>query len=140
MTGEPWRYQLRVYLPEAEARAARDGRLPGPLAEVLRRHEAIALSQLDAFEAYVAEAEREGVERYPLYRWTKATVADAAMRAKHGGAFAIRVRGAEVYDKAEADALEVDLRPLVDDGVVERLTRHDTDPEKNIPVPPEYRG
>lgn len=106
---------IRVFLSEARAHEARAGRLPAPLAEILTRHAATMISQLDAFEAYVAEAEREGVESYPLYRWTKATVDDPAMRAKHGVSFAIRAHGAEVYNRAVADLLEADLRPLVDD-------------------------
>ena len=137
---EQWQYQLRVYLSEPQAESARVGQPPAPLAAILAKHNATMVSQLDAFETYVAEAEREGVETYPLYRWTKATVADPAMRAKHGVAFAIRAHGAEVYDRAVADLLEADLRPLVDDGTVERMSKHDTNPAKNIPIPDEYRS
>ena len=136
----PWQYQLRVYLSEPEAQSARSGQPPAPLAEILSKHDATMVSQLDAFEAYIAEAEREGIENYPLCRWTKATVADPEMRAKHGVSFAIRAHGEEVYAKSVADPLEADLRPLVDNGIVDRMSKHDTNSAKNIPIPEEYRS
>jgi hypothetical protein len=138
-----WQYQLRIYLPAELARVARmEGRAPElrPLVEVLDAHGAAMLSQLDAFEAYVTEAEREGVDGYPLYRWTKATVEDPDKRLKHLKAFALHVAGREVYPVETADALEAALRPLVVVGLIERLSRHDTNPANNLPVPPEYRG
>jgi hypothetical protein len=137
-----WRHQLRVYLPEDLADAARTGGgAPAlrPLLEILAAHRATLVSQLDAFEGYVAEAERAGPEGFPLYRWTKATLDDPAKRLKHKQAFAVRVAGEEVYAKAPADALEAELRPLVGGGAVLRLSRHDTDPANNLAVPAEYR-
>jgi hypothetical protein len=109
-----------------------------PLTDVLNEHGATLVSQLDAFEDYVAEAERKGPEEFPLYKWTKATLEDAEKRAKHKKAFALRVSGEEVYPGGVADALEAALRPLVG-GVVERMSRHDTDPANNLAVPAEYR-
>jgi hypothetical protein len=111
-----------------------------PLADVLGARGATLVSQLDAFEAYVAEAEREGMDKYPLYRWTKATLDDPAKRAKHARAFAVRIAGQEVYPKVAADALENALRPLVGGELVERLSRHDTNPANNPAVPAEYRS
>ncbi len=137
-----WRHQLRIYLPEELAGVARtDGEAPvlRPLADILNEHRATLVSQLDAFEAYVVEAEREGPEQYPLYKWTKATIEDPAKRLKHMKAFALHVSGAEVYAKEMADALEAALRPLVGGGLVERMSRHDTNPVSNLAVPAEYR-
>ncbi|TCZ64320.1 hypothetical protein [Roseicella aquatilis] len=139
---EPWQYQIRLYLGDdlaALARETPDSPALRPLAEILRRHDAAMLSQLDAFEAYVAEAEREGPEGYPLHRWTRATLEDPERRRKHARAFALRIGGAEVYPRDRADALEAALRPLVG-GLIERLSRHDTNPAGNLPVPEEYRG
>lgn len=141
--GTEWRYQLRVYLTDELADLARADRgAPAlrPLADVMDKHDAELVSQLDAFEGYVAEAEREGPEKYPLYKWTKATVEDAAKRLKHKKAFALRVSGEEVYAKEVADALEAALRPLVGGGPVERMSRHDTNPANNLAVPAEYRS
>jgi hypothetical protein len=45
-----------------------------------------------------------------------------------------------VYGREAADALEADLRGLVGGGVVTRISRHDTNPANNIPVPEHLRG
>lgn len=142
VTGQ-WRYQLRVYLTDDLAEVARCDRGAaelGPLTAVLDRHDATLASQFDAFSEYVAEAEAGGTDQFPLYKWTKATLEDPAKRAKHIGAFAVRVGGEEVYPQAAADALEADLRALVGGGVVARMSRHDTNPANNLPVPAAYRG
>lgn len=97
-----WQHQLRIYLPEEVAKIARtDAKAPAlkRLADVLAAHRATLVNQLDAFEAYVAEAEREGLDKYPLYKWTKATLEDPAKRLKHIKAFAVRVEDREVYSE-----------------------------------------
>ena len=135
---EQWQYQVRIDLADEMAETARrdpgDPAL-GPLVDVLRRHDAALTCQYDAFAGYVAEAEREGAEGYPLYRWTKATIEDPAKKAKYTKSFTLYVHGREVYPKEEADALEAELRPLVGGGVVTRLAKHDTNPANN-PQPP----
>lgn len=142
MSGQ-WRYQLRVYLSDELAEAARSGSDNSalkPLTDILNKHHATLISQLDAFEDYVADAEKAGSEEFPLYRWTKATVEDPAKRAKHIKTFALHVSGDEVYAKESADALEADLQPIVGGGLVTRMSKHDTNPANNLHVPPEYRS
>ena len=51
----------------------------------------------------------------------------------------VDVGGTEVYPKAEADALETDLEPLVGGRVVAAMTRHDTNPANNPQVPKRFR-
>ena len=106
---------------------------------ILKEHSATLVGQPDAFQDYVAEAEREGSEDFPLHRWTRATIDDSAKRRRHEKAFALRVAGEEVYARGMADALEAALRPLVGSGLVERVSRHDTDPANNLAMPSEYR-
>lgn len=139
---EQWQYQVRIDLADEAAEAARrspDDPTLGPLPDILRRHDAALRCQYDAFAGYVAEAEREGVEGYPLYRWTKATIEDPAKKAKYTKSFTLYVHGREVYPKEEADALEAELRPLVGGGVVTRLAKHDTNPANNPQPPARYR-
>jgi hypothetical protein len=139
---EQWQYQIRVYLDDAAAEIARtDPANPAlrPLAEILTHHDATLKSQFDAFAEYVAEAEKNGTDRYPLYRWTKLTIEDPAKKAQHSKSFALRAGGAEVYPKTTADALEAALQPLVGCGLVTRLSRHDTNPANNIPIPENLR-
>jgi hypothetical protein len=139
---EQWQYQLRLYLTDELAETARrDAGAPelGPLPQILEQHDATMKCQLDAFANYVAQAEANGVEGYPLYEWTKATIEDSIKRAKHLKSFALRVKGQEVYSKEEADALEADLQPLVDGTRITRLSRHDTNPASNPQMPERFR-
>lgn len=135
-------HQIRINLSDAFAETAR--RNPGdpslqPLTDILKRHRAAMKSVFDAFSDYVAQAERDGADLFPLYKWTKATIEDPAKKAKHTKAFTLYVDGEEVYDKKIADALEADLHPLVGGEIVTRLSRHDTDPANNPQMPERFR-
>ncbi|WP_114948912.1 hypothetical protein [Microvirga calopogonii] len=139
---EQWQYQLRIYLADELAEAARrDAATPilGPLPQILDKHDATMKCQLDAFSDYVAQAEADGVEGYPLYEWTKTTIEDPIKKAKHLKSFALHINGREVYPKQEADALEADLQPLVDGTRISRLSRHDTNPASNPQMPERFR-
>ena len=138
-----WKFQLRVVLVDDVARAVRDGGAhPGlqPLDEILIRHDAVLRCQYDAFAGYCAEAERHGVDRYPLYAWTKATIEDPVKKAKYVKSFTLYVDGDEVYDKHKADALEADLQPLVGGPAVTAMAKHDTNPANNPQPPKRYRS
>jgi len=139
---DQWHYQVRIDLAAELAEIAR--RDPGnpalrPLMDILVRHDAIAKCQFDAFADYVAEAERHGIESYPLYQWTKATIEDPVKKAKHLKSFTLYVQGCEVYGKEKADALEADLQPLVGGRLISRLLKHDTNPASNPQPPAHYR-
>lgn len=139
---EQWRYQVRIDLGDELAQVARrDPADPalGPLAGILAKHNVVMKSQYDAFAGYVAEAEQHGVNQYPLYKWTKATIEDPAKKAKYIKSFTLYVDGDEVYDKEKADALEAELRPLVDGETITRLAKHDTNPANNPQPPARYR-
>lgn len=137
-----WAYQIRVVLGDDVAAVARrdpsDSAL-APLAAILSRHNAALKCQYDAFAGYVAEAEAEGIDGYPLYRWTKDTIENPAKEAKYRKAFTLTIGGDEVYAKDKADALEADLAPLVGGDLVTRLTKHDTNPANNPQPPAKYR-
>lgn len=140
---EQWQYQLRVYLSDELAEVARSDHNNSalePLTDILNKHHAALVSQFDAFENYVAKAEKEGPEDFPLYKWTKATVDDPVKRAKHIKTFALHVSGNEVYAKEAADALEADLQPLVGGELITRVSKHDTNPANNLQVPADYRS
>ena len=133
-----WEYQIRIYLGDELAAVARnDSNDPSlkPLAEILAKHKAVLKCQFDAFADYVGEAEEHGTENYPRYEWTKATIETPAKKAKYIKSFTLYVDGDEVYAKEKAEALEKDLRPLVDAKLIERMSKHDTNPANN-PQPP----
>jgi hypothetical protein len=139
---EQWQYQVRIDLAEHLAEVARrdpaDAVL-APLPEILRRHDATLKCQFDAFAGYVAEAEKHGLEHYPLYHWTKATIENSAKKAKYLKSFTLYIGGNEVYPKDKADALEADLEPLAGGKLVTRLAKHDTNPANNPQPPARYR-
>jgi len=135
---EQWQYQLRIDVGDAVAELARlrpDDAAIEPLAAILAKHRAIMKSQYDAFAEYVAAAEEHGLDKFPLYEWTKATIENPAKKAKYLKSFTLYVDGNEVYAKAAADALEADLRPLVGGTLITRMSKHDTNPANN-PQPP----
>jgi hypothetical protein len=140
---EAWKYQIRIDLDDATAEAARRQRHHAsikPLEDILARHHAVLKCQFDAFADYVAEAEAQGVQNYPLYAWTKATIENPDKRAKYLKSFTLYVAGEEVYAKHLADALEADLQPLVAGGLIKRLAKHDSNPANNPQPPAQYRG
>jgi hypothetical protein len=100
---------------ELVRRKLRDPAL-APLFDIFAKHRAAPKCQFDAFAEYVATAEEQGVENYPLYRWTKATIEDPVKKAKYLKSFTLYVDDREVYAKEIADALEADLQPLAISG------------------------
>jgi hypothetical protein len=136
------KYQLRVTLNDGVAQVARNNPADvsiSPLTEILRRHDAALKCQFDAFADYVSEAEAKGIDKYPLYEWTKQTVEDPAKQAKYTKSFSLYVGGREVYEKDEAEALEAELKPLVGGPIVAQLFKYDSDPAHN-PQPPRKQG
>ena len=140
MTSE-WQYQLRFDVGDvgtAEAVRRGDPALRR-LFDVLTAHHALAKCQFDAFAEYVAEAEARGLQHYPLYAWTKATIENPAKKEKYLKSFTLYVGDQEVYAKETADALEADLQALAVSGLITRLSKYDTNPA-NSPQPPEAPG
>ena len=139
---EQWQYQLRIDVAEEHAERLRSQ--PGdpalaPLTAILRRHDAKAICQYDAFAGYLPRPSGRGSTQYPLYAWTKATIEDPAKKAKYLKSFTIYVDGEQVYPKEVADAIEAELMPLVGGGVVDRLHKYDTNPANNPQPPARYR-
>ena len=137
MTHE-WYHQIRINFSESAAQIMRNdpnGQKMVLLAEILKRHDATLRCQFDAFTEYVSEAERRGIENYPLYEWTKETITDPVKKTKYLKSFSVYVGRQEIYPKHEADALEADLKSMVNTGVIERIVKYDTDPTNN-PQPP----
>jgi hypothetical protein len=136
-----WQYQVRFDVHDTAAaesirRNLRDPAL-APLFDILTAHRAAPKCQFDVFAEYVAAAEENGTESYPLYRWTKATVEDPVKKEKYLKSFTLYVDDREVYAKEIADALEADLQPLERSGVINRISKFDTNPANN-PQPPEH--
>jgi hypothetical protein len=135
-----WQYQVRFDLndPAAAESMRKEQRHPAlaRLIAVLAEHRAVPRCQFDAFAQYVAAAEEQGLENYPLYQWTKATIENPAKKEKYLKSFAVYVDGQEVYAKEIADGLEAELQSLANSGLIARVSKYDTNPAKN-PQPPQ---
>jgi hypothetical protein len=137
-----WDYQIRLVLADDYATIAHDepdSPSLAPIKQILAGHHAALQSQFDAFAFYVDEAERQGPENFPLYKWTKATIEDPVKKAKHQKIFTLYVEGEEVYAKDKAEALEAELLPLVGGGIIEKISKYDTNPENNPQAPAHLR-
>jgi hypothetical protein len=134
-----WQYQVRFDVRDTAAAESIRRKFRDPtlalLFDILTAHRAAPKCQFDAFAEYVAAAEENGVENYPLYRWTKATIEDSAKKEKYLKSFTLYVDDREVYAKEIADALEADLQPLARSGLINRISKFDTNPANN-PQPP----
>jgi hypothetical protein len=137
-----WQYQIRINLNEGTAEVARrDPANPAlkPVTDILTKHNAALKCQFDAFADYVAEAEKQGTEKFPLYKWTKATIENPAKKEKYVKTFTLRVGGEEVYAKEIADALESELQPLVGGGLITQMAKFNTNPANNPQPPARFR-
>lgn len=140
---DQWEFQVRINMDDDIAEMARvdaDNATLKPLMDILNKHRATLKCQYDAFAGYVAEAEANGVEKYPLYSWTKETIEDPAKKAKYIKAFTLYIDGNEVYGKENAEALEADLQPLVGGKLIAQMTKHDTNPANNPQPPARHRN
>jgi len=134
-----WQYQVRFDVNDSAAaeslrRKLSDAAL-APLFAILAEHRAALKCQFDAFAEYVAAAEENGIENYPLYQWTKATIEDPAKKEKYLKSFTLYVDDREVYAKEIADALEADLQPVATSGLITRISKYDTNPANNPQSP-----
>ncbi|QQG37046.1 MAG: hypothetical protein HYS17_04585 [Micavibrio aeruginosavorus] len=133
-----WDYQVRINLADSFATVARanaaDPALK-PLTDVLSKYNATIKNQFDAFADFCREAEANGQTDSDLYRWTKQTVDNPEKQARYATRFTVYADGGkEVYDRAIADGLEADLRPLLG-GMITRINKFDSNPARN-PQPP----
>jgi hypothetical protein len=138
-----WQYQVRFDLndtamAESARRNIRDPAL-APLIDILAKHKAALKCQFDAFAEYVAAAEEHGVEKYPLYGWTKATIENAEKKEKYLKSFTLYVDDREVYAKEIADMLEAELQTFARSGLITRISVYDTNPANN-PQPRKHSG
>ena len=84
------------------------------------------------------EAEKNGIENYPLYTWTKKTIENKEKAKKHSLSFAFYYEEEQVYPKKIAEKLHNDLLVFYEAGVIKELRLIDTNPNNN-PQPPTQR-
>ena len=77
MTSNKWLYQVRIKLPQNFANDLRNDsklNLSKEINKIAKKHKPRPVCTLDGFLDYVKEAQKNGIEGYPLYHWTKSVV------------------------------------------------------------------
>ena len=138
-----WLYQVRIKVNAKLSDKLRERKLTGTSKEIYRiaeNYAAIPVCTFDAFCEYCKEAEREGIDKYPLYDWTKQVTKDPIKKQKHIKSFAFYAGNAQIYEKKIAEPLYTDLLNLYEGGLIEDLTLIDSNPENNPQPPKEIKA
>ena len=98
------------------------------------------MCQFDAFSGYVIEAEKNGVENYPLYKWTKATIENNEKKEKYLKSFTVYVKDSQIYSKGLADKIESELISIKKENkYITSISKFDTNPKNNPQIPKQYQ-
>tara|TARA_Y100000766_G_C18726666_1_gene516734 strand:+ start:392 stop:820 length:429 start_codon:yes stop_codon:yes gene_type:complete len=138
MTSNEWLYQVRIKLNQSFADDLRSDSnldLSKEINKIARNHRTRPVCTLDGFLDYVKEAEKNDIEEYPLYHWTKSVVDDPQKKIKHSKSFAFYFGDEQIYEKQRAQSLYNDLLELNDENKIEEIKIIDSNPRNN-PQPP----
>jgi len=138
MTSNEWLYQVRITLNQSFADDLRSDSnldLSKEINKIARNHETRPVCTLDGFLDYVKVAEKNDIEEYPLYHWTKSVVDDPQKKIKHSKSFAFYFGDEQIYEKQRAQSLYNDLLELNDENKIEEIKIIDSNPRNN-PQPP----
>ena len=139
---EKWLFQVRLYFSSDFTKtfnSDKNSYEKEKLITVLNKHNAELLSQFDGFMGYVLEAEKNGIDNYPLYQWTKDSLTRKDKIEKYHNSYTVYINSEEVYSENLANNIENDLLELVDKETVLRISKHDTNPKNNPQPPSKYK-
>lgn len=133
-----WLYQIRIKVSEKlseDLRTANDLELSREIIKIASDNNCRLVCTFDAFKEYCEEAEREGIEQYELYDWTKNTIDNPEKKAKHLKSFAFYEGYNQVYSKKLAFLIEQRLKNLDGGNDIVEINLIDSNPANN-PQPP----
>ena len=139
---EKWLFQVRLYFSSDFTKtfnSDKNSTEKEKLITVLNKHNAELLSQFDGFMGYVLEAEKNGIDNYPLYQWTKDSLSRTDKIEKYYNSYTVYINTEEVYSENLANNIENDLLELVDKETILRISKHDTNPKNNPQPPSKYQ-
>ena len=134
-----WLYQIRIKVSEGLSKDLRGlNKLPlsKEITKIATDNNSRLVCTFDAFASYWAEAEKEGIEQYELYHWTKATIDNPEKKAKHLKSFAFYEGNNQVYSKKLALSIEKRLKNLDSGSDILEINLINSNPANN-PQPPE---
>ena len=132
--------QLRIKTDQTlseDLRGTLDSKTAQELRSALEEFNARLACVFDEFCGYCSEAEKNGIENYPLYHWTKSVIDDPKKQQKHKRSFTIYIGAAAVYPVASAQDLMAALESVAS-GKNIHVQMVDTDPSKNPQPPAEF--
>ena len=103
--------------------------------KIAKKYKTRPVCTLDGFLDYVKEAQKNGIEGYPLYHWTKSVVEDPKKKIKHSKSFAFYYGDEQIYEKQRAESLYNDLLEFNNENKIEEIKIIDSNPRNN-PQPP----
>ena len=80
-----WLYQIRIKVSEQlskDLRSVNSSSLAKEINKIASDNASRLVCTFDAFAEYCDEAEREGIEHYELYQWTKSTIDNPEKKAE----------------------------------------------------------
>ena len=137
-----WLYQIRIKVSEKLSKDLRSGNESGLSKEINKiafDNNSRLVCTFDAFAEYCEEAEREGIEQYELYHWTKSTIDNPEKKAKHLKSFAFYEGENQVYSKDLAFSIQQRLKDLDGGNDIVEINMIDSNPANN-PQPPKRVG
>ncbi len=133
-----WLFQVRIKVSKnisEDLRGAQKQSLSISLKKIAENNQMALVCTYDAFSAYCAEAEENGINKYELYYWTKATIDNPEKKAKHLKSFAFYNGDDQVYEQHLALSLDASLQKLIGNSQLEEIKIIDSNPANN-PQPP----
>ena len=133
-----WLYQIRIKVSDKlsqDLRGVNELQLSKAITKIATDNSSRLVCTFDAFAEYCEEAEREGIEQYELYHWTKSTIDNPEKKAKHLKSFAFYEGNNQVYSKDLACSIEQRLKDLDNDPNIIEINLIDSNPANN-PQPP----
>ena len=137
-----WLYQIRIKVSNKlseDLRSISKLRLSKDILKIASDNNSRLICTFDAFAEYCEEAEREGIEHYELYHWTKSTIDNPEKKAKHLKSFAFYEGDNQVYSKELASSIEQSLKNLDSGDDIIEINLIDSNPANN-PQPPKRVG
>ena len=133
-----WLYQIRIKVSDklsGDLRGENDLGLSKAIIKIASDNRARLVCTFDAFAEYCEEAEKEGIEQYELYQWTKSTIDNPEKKAKHLKSFAFYEGDNQIYSKELARSIERRLKVLDSGNDIIEINMIDSNPANN-PQPP----
>ena len=133
-----WLYQIRIKVSDklsGDLRGMHKLELSQAINKIANENGSRIVCTFDAFSEYCEEAEKNGIEHYELYHWTKSTIENPEKKSKHLKSFAFYEGDNQVYNKELAVSIQQSLKRLDSGNDILEINLIDSNPANN-PQPP----